>query len=333
MCPFPAPRIAATPKPPTAAPIAPSPGPPWVADKPMLSSEHVVALPISRISTRRGLARCSRASAGFTLVEMLVVIAVIAVIIAILFPAMRALRGSAASTRELALARQLTTAYLAYATDHRGVLMPGFYDKSPTLPATTEHGVALSPQETHRYPWRLAPYLGFNLDGLYLDPTIRESFAATPQYRYFVSLYPSMGLNTVFVGGDSRPEGLGFNPAFEQIYGRIAVTRLSQARRPSDLIVFGSARTNVPFGPNAPPVIEGYFRLESPYLTSRQWAASWSPELTAKQWGFVSMRNAKASAAIGFLDGRTGLLDEQEIQDMRHWSDRADAPDWTLQPQ
>ncbi len=275
--------------------------------------------------------RCDRS--GFTLVELLVVIAIVIVLIAILLPAMRAMRSSAGATRELAFARQLMTAYLTYATDHRGALMPGFYDRNPPLSAVDESGQPLSPQESHRYPWRLLPYLDFNLDALYLQPQLREDFAATSQYRYFISLYPSMGLNTVFVGGDSRPEGLGFNPAFEQIYGRFYVTRLSQARRPVDLIVFASARTNAPFAPTAPPVIEGYFRLESPYLLNRRWAAQWSPDLPAKDWGFVSMRGASRGVPTGFLDGHTGILDENQIQDMRHWSDRADRADWLLQPQ
>jgi len=292
----------------------------------------VTALPFSPGVARTGPTRSGQRPRGFTLVELLVVIAVIVVLLAILFPALRIMRASAGSTRELAFARQLMTGYLAYATDHRGVLLPGFYDKTPPLPATDEHGKVLSPQESYRYPWRLAPYLDYNLDALYLEPRIREEFAATSQYRYFVSLYPSMGMNTVFVGGDSRPEGLGFNPLFEQIYGRIPVTRLSHARRPVDLIVFGSARTNAPYGPTAPPVIEGFFRIESPNLLQRRWAEQWSPSLLARDWGYVSMR-APAGAAIGFLDGHTGFLDENQVQDMRHWSDRADSPDWILSPQ
>jgi prepilin-type N-terminal cleavage/methylation domain-containing protein len=272
-----------------------------------------------------------RVRAAFTLVELLVVIAVIAIVVSLVSYAATSVRGSGKSARELALARQLMLGYTAYAADHKGALMPGYYNVQPALPIPTdEQGKAVSGPAAHRYAWRLAPYLDLQLKGLIDDPWLLEDLRYTTQFDYFVSLYPAMGLNTTFVGGDSSAEGLGFNPAYKQLYGNFYLTRLSQARRPADLIVFGSARTNATYEAGAPPIIEGYFKIESPNLLSRRWDADWNVEAPPKQWGFLSLRLKGERAAFGFLDGHTGLLDNGEMQDMRKWCDLADAPNWKL---
>lgn len=281
-----------------------------------------------------GAARAGlRAPRGFTLVEMLVVISVLAVLVSLVsFVATSVLKSSTA-TRELSLARSLMTGYSMYATDNRGSLMPGYYSGQPPLASVSDgEGNVISGQAAHRYPWRLAPYLDYNLEGLIQDPWLLSDLRYTSQFEYFVSLYPSLGLNTTFLGGDSSSEGLGFSPAFESIYGKFYLRRLAQARRPSELITFGSARTNAPYEPGAPPIIEGYFKIESPFLLDRRWGESWDPAQPPKEWGFLSMRHPSRRAAFGFLDGHTGLLDDGEVQDMRRWADQADRPDWTLAP-
>lgn len=274
----------------------------------------------------------ARPRGGFTLVEMLVTVAVIVVLLGILVPVFRTVRQGGTTTRELNLARQLMGGVAAYSHDNRGVIIPGYYDLAP-LPATDQHGNALGAEESHRYLWRLAPYLDYSVEALVPDQQLVEEIRATNQYEYFLSLYTPLGMNTVFIGGDSRPEGLGFNNQFRQLYGDFYLTRMSQARRPAELITFASARTNAPYGPAAPPIIEGFHRVESPYLFNRRWDATWDETATPKKWGYLSMRNGFRRAGVGFLDGHVDTLDDGEIQDMRRWCDRADTPDWTLQPQ
>lgn len=285
----------------------------------------------SRAGLNVGVRVGPRQRRAFSLVELLVVIAVIAIVVGLVSYAATSVRGSGKSARELALARQLMQGYTAYAADNKGALMPGYYNAQPALPIPTdEQGKAVSGPAAHRYAWRLAPYLDTQLKGLIDDPWLLEDLRYTTQFDYFVSLYPSMGLNTTFVGGDSSAEGLGFNPAFRQLYGNFYLTRLSQARRPADLIVFGSARTNATYEAGAPPVIEGYFKIESPNLLSRRWDADWNVEAPPKQWGYLSLRLKGKRAAFGFLDGHTATLDNGEMQDMRKWCDLADSPDWKL---
>lgn len=268
---------------------------------------------------------------AFTLVELIVAIAIIALLIAILLPSMSALRRRAASTTELAAARQMLTAWTTYATDHKGRVIPGYV---ATPGVEDEAGNELSFPTNARYPWRLAPYLDYNFRGLYLDPQTADAVETLDSElsTYVVSLYPSLGLNSAFVGGHQGQYG-GFNNTFEQTFGRFYMRSLSDPRDPTKQLVFCSARApNDPEFNFAGDVIEGNFFVKPPYFVNRLWTDAWDPEAPPDDFGFVSLRHNRR-AATAFVDGHVELMDELELQDMRYWAPRATRGDWTLTPQ
>ena len=291
---------------------------------------------------------CRPAPAGFTLIELLVVISIIALLIGILLPALGKARTCVLGVRELSQARQQLIAYQSYTDDHAGKLMPGFLSREQLrdmaargVEVTDEFGRAVGDEPARRYPWRLRSYLGEGIEGLYSDRRIRqlvnessESTLGDESRAYAVSLYPTLGLNSVFLGGSARDPDYT-SAAFKRAFGEFYLTRIQQATRPTELIAFASARSEGDpeiLGPDAGVGVDGFFEVRAPVETEalgRRWASGYDddPALSRQNSGHVAFR-FDGQAAAGMLDGHAELMTWDELDDMRRWGDRADDADW-----
>ncbi|MFO1489288.1 MAG: prepilin-type N-terminal cleavage/methylation domain-containing protein [Verrucomicrobiota bacterium] len=260
---------------------------------------------------------------AFTLIELLVVIAIIAILAAMLLPCLSKAKAKARMIEEMSAARQLVMGVQMYADDHDGAVFPGYVSD---FSAVDDQGRPLTFPENARYPWRIVPYMARSMELIYSGEN-RSKLAelrskSHADYVYAASVYPSLGINSYFIGGNqSEFPADTANAAFG---GGTVIKKISEARRPSDLMAFVSARSAVS-GSSA----QGYYHVTPPYLKTRQWATNYTSASPPIQWGFVAPRFNNRAVA-GLLDGHAEIYSLQEMQDMRHWCNRADQPNWTL---
>ena len=269
--------------------------------------------------------RISLKCRAFTLIELLIVIAIIAILAGMLMPALARAKRKAKQVNELTAAKQLVLAWQLYADEHEDNVLPGY---SSQVEAKCNHGHVLASPIKDRYPWRLAPQLAANFHAVYVNESRHFLMDAEnrshDEYEYRASLYPSLGYNSVFIGGDE----LKFNPALASpTFGlNWLVTRSSLIRQPSELITFASARSR----PGGTRDEHGYFVIHPPYIKTRQWDAAFDPQRPPEKFGYVHPRwNRKAMAAMA--DGHAETLSETDLQNMQRWANTADRHDWTIQ--
>ena len=274
---------------------------------------------------------------GFTVVELVVVLAIIGVLVAIIVPVAMGARRSAARMREVAALRAVLVAWTSYATEQQGFVLPGYKagfqikdENGQAIPADIYGGDA---EVSKRWPWRLAPWLDQDFRRLYAganaETLAKLQAGDRSQYFYFASLYPSFGMNCAFVGGDDArfpsdpvlPNG-ATNP-----FARYCVTRLSMATRPQQTMVFVSSRT----GATADGSLnEGYFRVDAPWLNTptMRWAAEYDPADSASFLN-VSARHGD-EAVTGTVDGAVELVQVDALRDMTRWCDAAPEREWWI---
>ena len=275
--------------------------------------------------------------AGFSLVELLVVVAIIGILVAIVVPVAMGARRSAARMREASAMRSTIVAWISYATDERGFVLPGYRSG---FPARDENGNPIPPDTyggdveiSKRWPWRLAPWLDQDFRRIYCGEnaaTFERLQSGDPtQFMYFTSLYPSFGLNSAWVGGDEQrfpvdetlPNG-ALNP-----FAKWCVLRLSAAKRPGRTMAFVSSRTNATADGT---LNEGYFRVDGPWLANATptWAAEYDPESPAG-FGSVSARFG-GEALFATIDGGVDFAPVEQLRDMRRWCDGAPGVEWWI---
>jgi prepilin-type N-terminal cleavage/methylation domain-containing protein len=147
--------------------------------------------------------RCSRLGIGFTLVELLIVIAIIAVLLALLLPAVQKVRKAANKSVSAGNLRQIGIATIDYATAHGDHLPPGFaqYSRSFSHYFQQSYQSSNPPQVQWRLPAR--PTNGnlflFLFPFLEQDVLAQEATASPLRYRYYYSgPYPSSTTNSQY---------------------------------------------------------------------------------------------------------------------------------------
>ncbi len=251
--------------------------------------------------------------------ELLTVVAVTAVLAGIALATGHWGIRRAAMAREVNAARTLATAYASAASDEDGKLLPGYDDGAQgyDLPG----GESISPAAAHRYPFRLAPYFGFTMDGTILVNRNKAQIARmSGSSAYFRSLFPALGMNTTYVGG--RFERGNVDSPNE------CVTRLAQVGKPSMTLLFASAGYGA-----GDEKVDGFHELDPPNKHVTLWTGSdEGSRKSPDNYGHVDFRY-DGQAVCAFLDGSVRLMGPGELRDMRYWSrnaQEANNPSYTM---
>lgn len=271
---------------------------------------------------------------GFTLVELLAVVACVGILAALILGAMKPLMTSAQKVREINAARNLIAAYLATASDENGRFLPGMDMRADlsTNPVYKPDGTMVANlRAAQRYPFRLAPYLNNMFDGTILvnknKQEIQKAAKNDPgQYDYIVSAYPALGLNIYCLGGVMLQNG-------SVMFDGDCVT--TSARASESILAFASAGSGRGaskmngFCYVTPPTLD----KDSPYCKPWSASATWNSTVDPINYGYVDFRYG-GKAVCAFLDGSVRMCGVEELKDMRVWSYKAraqDDPNWTLQ--
>lgn len=253
---------------------------------------------------------------GFTLLEILAVVAVLGLMTGLALPVLGKARESGQKAAEVSAARALVTAFQTYASDNGGKYLPGYQDPGQDVTLRNDKGGVIT--DTHarsRYAWRIAPYVDYDVPGVLLVNNAGKAPAGDAMYDYKVSVYTTLGMNITFVGGDYS-SGARLRPddrRTQALLGNFCVQNMHQAVKPSSLIVFASARSEMNGRAEA-----GRYAVDPLFLRSAS-------------KGHVDFRYG-GKAVVAYLGGNVEMITEEEALDMRRWANgaaEANNPSWS----
>jgi prepilin-type N-terminal cleavage/methylation domain-containing protein/prepilin-type processing-associated H-X9-DG protein len=263
------------------------------------------------------------ASQGFSLVELLVVMTVVAILVAVSGGVCGKIVGKRKSLKEVAAAKTLIQAYALHAAENSGRYLPGM-DYTVNQVWFEPYGKNItSTHAANRYPFRLAPYFGYRLDGTILvndngKQIEEQNRKGTSMYDYSVSAFPALGINYWYVGGCVSGAG-------DVTFPDECVTHQTGA----SILVFASAASRGDSGNG----YDGFNILTPPRMHGPSWSGEpWKKNSNPSNYGNVDARH-DGKAVCAFLDGSVRLHTIEELRDMRKWNKNASErndPDYTI---
>lgn len=159
------------------------------------------------------LKHSKKRAAGFTIIELLIVIGIILVLVSILLPALRGVRYGAQRVTCLSHLRQLGGAFQAYVIDNDNYLSDTS-DQNPQPLDNWLRFIAPEPLETSA----LYRYIGGDFATVLMCPAEVDR----PSYEFYLGTYPS---------------SYSFNSQLTQTAGSVNYRRISRIARPMQTII------------------------------------------------------------------------------------------------
>lgn len=269
-------------------------------------------LPVSFLSRSGAVSRSGKAG-GFTLPEIMVAMLVVLFLGALVLGGYNRVVDRTEALREVNAGRNLSNAFHLYASDNGGRFMPGI-DQTIFSTGVRYQDRIITGMIAERYPFRLAPYLDFTLDGNILLDSNRADIEKMNMGDYAISLLPTFGMNHYMVGGYIGTDGQARGFSTEEVI-------LHRSQADVSILVFASAGIR---GMNGNKVTEGYFRISIPINPMQgNWnTLPWKRDADPGLYGNVHARHGGEAVCV-FLDGSVSMHGIEELRDMRFWSRNA----------
>ena len=285
---------------------------------------------------------------GFSIVEMIVVIAIIGVLAAIILPSLNSARMRAHKTQELALISHAGKAWIMYTGDHQGKLLPGYLstgvqqyrelawaypDESIILPAPEYDSEVLN--NAGPWPWRLLSYMDNDWNSLlfYKEVEWESSGGRLAQHANEIATQPAFGYNTFYLGGWWEMDNHSNKPKmlFKSVnltdgsVESVVATIDSQIRKSSKQIVFCSTSfaergTYNELLDDAPGT---YISIPSIFARVTKWKPLGHNRIEARFDTSIPIGRFNGMPAICNADGSTMNVELETLTDQSLWISKA----------
>jgi prepilin-type N-terminal cleavage/methylation domain-containing protein len=260
--------------------------------------------------------------AGFTIVEILVVVGIIAVLLALVSVALRRGGETARQTAALTALKEIGRAWTLYGNQSDDRCLPGYIDvagqQNLKIKTRDVSGEVIDPEFCTTYALRLLPYLDFDRKLLYDYILDFQDTAEIP--LNVIRDNPAFGYNAYYVGGwhetdpvtdvtrvrftgsgyYAGPGTAGFVPSQE-----VVARTTTQIEQPSELVTFASSTAATPgFYKNSDEAALGAAWVVPPKLGQTQiWQSS-----SGNQFESMPLSTGPGSASDGLFASTESLF-------------------------
>lgn len=285
---------------------------------------------------------------GFTIIELLTVIAIIALLIGLILPAVASVKRKARKTSEINSVRQLGQAWQNYSTAYNDACLPGYINGVTQDAWSVQYSYqdeSIVPAEVAAaYPWRLLPYMSHKIETMTQHLDTDYFNLEDPGTIMQIALEPGFGYNAFYLGGWWDPdEGDPIRARFQE--DNVVARTIPQIEKSTEMIVFcSSSLMQAGTYRQYEDTISGSHYVVPPFLgQEEQWTlgsgggGSGGPGGAATVGQDISILEVLTTtavpigryndrAALYYADGHVDSLYSGELVDPRKWIYLAPSP-------